>query len=146
MNVFEIVVFVSWVAALWGIISASRQQSSAFAAIGRVKWKWVVINICGLIPYLGIVTGAVYGILVFRKLPSRSKNVRQQFAPPRSGVDQNPAGYNWQPGTPAPQVGFAAVGAATPAASQGVPCSACGTSGRVGQAQVCFPCGGKGYV
>lgn len=143
MNVYEILVFVGWVAALWGIISASRQQSSAFEAIGRVKWKWVVINVCGLIPYLGIVTAVVYALVVFRNLPNRAKNMRQQFGPPRSksGVDQNPAGYNWQPGTPAPVATVP-----SPAGSQGVPCSACGTSGRVGQAQVCFPCGGKGYV
>jgi hypothetical protein len=144
---YQIVVLVSWVAALWGIVSASRQQSSAFESIGRAKWKWVVINVVGLIPYLGLITAGIYAFLVFRQLPTRRWNIRQQFNPggSRQARSANPSGYSRQPGAPAPQADFAA-NVFQPAPAQTVPCSACGASGRVGNDQACFPCGGKGYV
>jgi hypothetical protein len=144
MGLYEIVVFVAWLAAIWGIISASIQQSSSFASIGQTKRKWVIINVVGLIiPYLGIVTAAVYGFRVYRRLPTRSKNLGQLFKPERaqSTMEQNAGGYNRPPDFGAPQAGFTP----RPAASNQIPCSACGTSGRVGD-QACFPCGGKGYV
>ena len=143
MNVYELVVFVSWIAALWGVISASIQQNSAFESIGRTKWKWVVINVLGIIiPYLGLVTAGTYGLLVFRNLPTRSRKIRQGFNPASS---QSPGGYDRQPSSPAPETGFT-VNASKPAGQNGIPCSACGTSGRVSNDQACFPCGGRGYV
>ncbi len=143
MNVFEIVVFVSWLAALWGIISASIQPNSAFESIGRTKWKWVVINVVGLIiPYVGLVTTGTYAYLVFRNLPTRSKKIRQGFSPSSS---QNPEGYNTQPISPAQETGFT-VNAPRPAEQNRTPCSACGTSGRINGDQVCYPCGGNGYI
>jgi hypothetical protein len=147
MNWYEFVVFISWVAALWGIISASRQQRSAFESIGHTKWKWVVINTCGLIPYLGLVTAGIYGFRVFRHLPTRRKNITRRFSPARSQstMDQNPAGYNQQPSTPAQPAGFT-VDSSKAAKAQRIACSACGTTGRVNEGQVCYPCGGKGYI
>jgi hypothetical protein len=147
MNWYEFVVFISWVAALWGIISASRQQRSAFESIGHTKWKWVVINTCGLIPYLGLVTAGIYGFRVFRHLPTRRKNITRRFSPARSQstMDQNPAGYNQQPSTPAQPAGFT-VDSSKAAKAQRIACSACGTTGRVNEGQVCYPCGGIGYI
>lgn len=148
MSAYEIVVFVSWLAALWGVISASVQKRSAFESIGHTKWKWVAINVLGLIiPYLGIVTAAVYGFRVFRHLPTRSGNIKQQFGRTRSrsAVGQNPPGYSQQPTAPAEQAGFAG-SAPRPTEPGRIPCSACGTSGRVNTDQVCFPCGGEGYL
>ena len=123
------------------------EQSSAFRSIGRTKWKWVVINVLGfIIPYLGLATASIYGFRVFRHLPTRPKKIRQLFSPARSEptMGQHPEGYSRQPGSPAQQTGFNASEPAEP--SRDFPCSACGTSGRVSQGQVCYPCGGKGYV
>jgi hypothetical protein len=148
MILYEIVVFASWLAALWGIINASIQQRSAFESIGRTKWKWVGINVLGLIiPYLGLVTASIYAFLVFRHLPTRSKNIGKLFSQARSqsAMGQNPEGYNRQPSSPSQQAGFT-VNASKPAEPSRIPCSACGTSGRVNTDQVCYPCGGKGYV
>jgi hypothetical protein len=143
MNVYEIVVLASWIAALWGVINASIQKSSAFESIGRAKSKWVVINVCGLIiPYVGLVTAGIYAFLVYRHLPTRSKKMGQVFSPARSQsmMDQSPGGYNQWSGADAQQTGYRAAG------RQQIPCTACGTSGRVSNGQMCYPCGGKGYV
>jgi hypothetical protein len=143
MNVFEIVVFASWLAAIWGIINASIQPDSAFESIGRKKWKWVVINVLGLIiPYLGLVTTGTYAFLVFRNLPTRSKKIRQGFNSTRS---HNPEGYNRQSSSPSQETGFT-VNVPKPAEQNRTPCSACSTSGRVNGDQVCYPCGGNGYI
>ena len=148
MDFYEIVVFVGWLAAIWGIINASIQQSSAFESIGRTKWKWVVINVLGLIiPYLGIITASIYAFRVYRHLPTRSKKIRQLFSQARSQstMSLNPEGYNRQQNSPSQQADFTANPAKAAEPSR-IPCSACGTSGRVNTDQVCFPCGGKGYV
>ncbi|HEV3381072.1 MAG TPA: hypothetical protein VG142_08840 [Trebonia sp.] len=148
MNVYEIVVFVSWLAALWAIITASIQQSSAFESIGHAKWKWVLINALGfIVPYLGLVTAGIYAFRVYRHLPTRSSKIKQLFSPARSQstMDQSPDGYHRQPNFPAPQNGFTA-NASKPAEASRIPCGACGGTGRVNKDQACYPCGGNGYV
>ena len=147
MDLLELVIFAGWLAGLWGTINASIQKSSAFESIGRSKWKWVVINALGLIPYLGLVTAGIYASSVFRNLPTRPGKIRQLFNQGRSqsAMGHNPEGYSGQPGSPSQQAGFI-VNPSKPAESSRIPCSACGTSGRVNTDQVCYPCGGKGYV
>ena len=147
MDLLELVIFAGWLAGLWGTINASIQKSSAFESIGRSKWKWVVINVLGLIPYLGLVTAGIYASRVFRNLPTRPGKIRQLFNQGRSqsAMGHNPEGYSGQPGSPSQQAGFI-VNPPKPAESSRIPCSACGTSGRVNTDQVCYPCGGKGYV
>jgi hypothetical protein len=144
MNLYEIVVFLGWFAGLWGTINASIQKSSAFESVGTSKSKWIVINVLGLIiPYLGLVTASIYASRVYRKLPTRSRKIRQLYSQTRSQsmMDQHPEGYS----SPPQETGFAAA-TPRPAKSSRIPCSACGASGQVNSGQVCFPCGGKGYV
>jgi hypothetical protein len=87
MNWYEVALWTGWLASIWAILNVLSQPRAAFVTVGRTKRKWVVINVLGLIPYLGLITASAY-YFVWRRLPAKPRPIRQS-APRRHPASQN---------------------------------------------------------
>ena len=97
MNWFSIAMYAGWFAALLALISASIKPSSDYRRLARYKWRWVAINILGVIPFLGLVTAAAYVRCVLfrsdahRPITARVRNPGEPLRHARARLGARPA-------------------------------------------------------
>jgi hypothetical protein len=147
MNWISVAMYVSWLAALLALISASIKPQSDYRHLARYKWRWVAINLLGVIPFLGLVTATAYVRCVLlrsdahRPIGARVRNPGEPapLRPPRRPAGSSSGGsyqFRWPNSS----------GSAGP-----VRCGVCNGRGwhysdGQGNKMTCYKCGGRGYL
>jgi hypothetical protein len=79
---FEIAVLAGWLLCIISLVSVGRHPTADFQGIGRSRWRWALISLLGIIPYVGIFTSVAYFFKVSIRLPKKER-VPRPVQPPR---------------------------------------------------------------
>ncbi len=80
---FEIAVLAGWLLCIISLVSVGRHPTADFRGIGRSRWRWALISLLGIIPYVGIFTSVAYFFKVSIRLPQKER-VPRPVQPPRA--------------------------------------------------------------
>lgn len=82
----ELWVAVSWLLAVFMFCSVLLSVSGKFQYVGRSKLRWFLLSLAAFIPYLGLIIGLAYLLMVRRHFPERypPRIVRVSERPPTS--------------------------------------------------------------